>query len=305
MRYKEFTEAVKQSLKKKVADHGAKVEVRQIVKANDCIRDSISIIEPGRMSSPTVYLNDFYEWHQKGAAVDEISDKILKIFAHCNREVPDDFQRFELFEEAKEFITMKVLNTDINEAYLQDAVVLPYLDLSVVFYCTLIQGPHRHVFCSKITRNLMEEWGTDVQTLYALARRNTPQILGVYLKEIRDVIFEMMDDSDLGTRQNLLQALDDEDRMPMYILSNTARNSGAGNMFAEGVLEALAEQMQSDLYLIPSSIHEVLVIPVSERLSREDVDAMVEEVNCTVLRPEDILSNHVYLYEWKEDRIIM
>ena len=305
MRYKEFMASVKDTLEKKLLERKASVEINSIVKANDRVKDSISIIIPGRTSSPTVYLNDFYEWHMKGGTVDEISDKILEIFDRCSRDIPEEFLRFESFEEARHNITLKVLNTAINEAYLEDTARLEYLDLSVVFYCTVIIGVQKHVFCSKISHDLMKSWGMNEHMLYDLARRNTPRLLGVYLREVKEVIMEMLEGADDQIRESLLWALEDENRSPMYILSNYSRNSGAGNMFSEGILKSLAEQLNGDLYLIPSSIHEVLVIPVNSRLTRDEVDAMVSDVNRTVLRPEDILSDHVYIYRRQEDRIVM
>jgi len=305
MKYKEFMAGVKEALERKLPERKASVEINRIVKSNDRVKDSISIIVPGRASSPTVYLNDFYEWHMKGGTIEEISDKILEIFDHSMKDVPEEFLRFDRFEEAKPNITLKVLNTAINEAYLADTARVEYLDLSVVFYCTAIVGVQRHVFCSKISKELMEKWGIDEHTLYDLARRNTPRLLGVYLREVKDVIMEMLEGTDDPARDSLLWALEDDERSPMYILSNYTRNSGAGNMFAEGILQSLAEQLGDDLYLIPSSVHEVLVIPVNSRLTREEVDAMVADVNRTVLRPEDILSDHVYIYRRHEDRIVM
>lgn len=305
MRYKEFMENVKGALEKKLLGRKASVEINRVVKSNDQFKDSISIIEPGRCSSPTVYLNDFYEWHMKGGSIDEISDKILEIFDRSMNSIPEEFLRFDDFDEARGNITLKVLNTAINEAYLEDTARIEYLDLSVVFYCTAIVGLPAHVYCSKISKELMRSWGTDEHTLYDLARQNTPRLLGVYLREVKDVILEMIQGTQEEVQEPLLMALEDEDRSPMYILSNCTHNSGAGNIFSEGILKSLAEQLDGDLYLIPSSVHEVLVLPVNSRLTREDVDAMVSDVNRTVLRPEDILSDHVYIYKRQEDRIIM
>ena len=304
MRYKEFLNDMKQALERRIDGRDACVEIKSVVKANDCVKDSISIIEPGKSSSPTVYLNDFYEWHLKGGTVEEISDKILEIFDSCSDLIPEDFRRYEDFETARDSITLKVLNTAINQAYLEDAASLQYLDLSILFYCTMITES-RHVYCSKISKVQMEDWGTDVQTLYDVARRNTPRLLGVYLKEVRDVIMDMLNVAEDNMKDSLLQALNDESRSPMYILSNCTRNSGAGCIFAEDILKGLANKLEDDLYLIPSSIHEVMLIPVHARMSREEVDAMVADVNRSVLRPEDILSDHVYIYRRQEDRIVM
>ena len=123
---------------------------------------------------------------------------------------------------------------------------------------------------SKITRELMEYWNVDVQTLHDLAKKNTPQMLGIYLKEVTEIIREMMEQEGMETNESLYEALNDQERTPMYVLSNIPRNSGAVNIFVEGVLKSLSEKLEDDLYIIPSSIHEVLLIPVNGRLQKEE-----------------------------------
>ncbi|MBQ6368879.1 MAG: hypothetical protein IJJ17_02260 [Parasporobacterium sp.] len=301
MTYQEFVNDVKKRVTEKTAARNARVTIMQMVKANDRVRDGLLIVENERDPSPTIYLDDLYEWHQEGISQEEIAEQILQIHdSHKNMPLPP-FPDFRSFEKAKHSITCKLFNTKVNEKYLEDAATIEFFDLSVAFYCTAVVGREKHVFSSKVTEEMLEQWGKTTRDLFPLAMSNTAGMLGVYLKEVKEVFLEM---ADLQEEKDILQdALEDGERSPMYLLSNEPRRFGAVNMLQYELLQDLSEELEDDLYIIPSSIHEVLLVPVHSRLSREEADAMVRDVNRNILGTEDILSDHVYLYSRLENRI--
>ena len=301
MTYQEFVNDVEKKMIEKTAVIKAQVKIIQMVKANDRVKDGLLIVENERDPSPTIYLDDLYEWYQEGVSLEEITDRILQIHdSNKNMPIPS-FPDFCSFEKAEHSITCKLFNTKVNEKYLEDAATIEFYDLSVVFYCTAVVGREKHVYSSKVTEEMLEQWGKTTQDLFPLAMSNTAGMLGVYLKEVKEVFLEMVD---LQEEKDILQdALEDDDRSPMYLLSNEPRRYGAVNMLQYELLQDLSEELEDDLYIIPSSIHEVLLVPVHSRLSREEADAMVQDVNRNVLGTEDILSDHVYLYSRMENRI--
>lgn len=82
----------------------------------------------------------------------------------------------------------------------------------------------------------------------------------------------------------------------MHVLSNTKGSLGAVCMFYDNVLEEFAEQMQDDIYLLPSSINEMILIP-SKGLEPDNLRNIVADVNNSVLMEQEILGGNVYLYE--------
>ena len=304
MKYKDFMEQVKRQVERKMSDREAEVEIRRIVKANDCARDSLIILEKGQTAAPTVYLKDFYTWFQNGGTIDEITDRIIEIHDQCSVVPPMEYSDLESFENAKEHLTCKLLNTAANEEYLEDAAYISFFDLSVVFYCTMIVDGE-HIFSSKVTKDLMKNWGLTAGDLFETARDNTEKMLGLCLKEVGEFFPELYGIGDEEQDEFLKEALADEQRFPMYILSNETRRFGAVNMLDYEVLKELSEKLQDDLYIIPSSVHEVLLVPVHASLSREDADEMVRDVNRNVLDPSDILSDHIYLYAREEHKIVI
>ena len=86
----------------------------------------------------------------------------------------------------------------------------------------------------------------------------------------------------------------------MYILTNKLKIHGATCIAYPRLLKRIADYLEDDLVIIPSSIHEVLIIPASitqEGYSLEDLQFMITETNDTILTDDEVLSNHAYIYE--------
>ena len=244
--------------------------------------------------------------YENGTSLEEIADLILNSYDHAPICETAEFLDFSDFDKAKEHITFKLLNTAINRKYMEGMAHLDYLDLSLVFYCTMVTAIDQQIYSSRISQELLDQWQVSLPVLYDLARINTERMLGVYLKEVRDVFLEMSAGwLPAYENEELIEALDSEERTPMYILSNQSRYAGAGTVLLDGVMQSLADQLDDDLYIIPSSIHEVLLIPCHGRLNRTDIDEMVRDVNRSTLMPEELLSDHAYVYCREDDRIVM
>ena len=96
-----------------------------------------------------------------------------------------------------------------------------------------------------------------------------------------------------------------DDKIDMYVLTNEKRINGAGTMFYDGLLKKFADKIEKDLIIIPSSVHEVILIPKDNEISDEEINEMIGEVNENELETVEILLNHMYLYCRRDDRIYM
>jgi len=85
-----------------------------------------------------------------------------------------------------------------------------------------------------------------------------------------------------------------------YIMTNKYQINGASVLLYHGLLDGLAEKLGTDLYVIPSSIHEFLILPVLPGTCIQDLNAMIHEVNSTQVEEEEILSDHAYFYSRSE-----
>ena len=82
---------------------------------------------------------------------------------------------------------------------------------------------------------------------------------------------------------------------PMYVGTNPERILGASILMYETYLEDLAAQIEDDLCIAPSSIHEVLIFPLS-LVQPSNIIEIVRDVNRTVVLPQEKLSDSVYIY---------
>ena len=89
----------------------------------------------------------------------------------------------------------------------------------------------------------------------------------------------------------------------MAVFTNRSRFYGAAGLLLLGMMEEYAKKMGSNLFLIPSSVHELILIPDDGRLPAKALNQMVKEVNREEVLPMDQLSGHVYYYD-RESRLV-
>lgn len=165
----------------------------------------------------------------------------------------------------------------------------------MVFYYLLEDMPFHHATIL-IHNSHLTMWQITKEELFRQALENTPRLLPATIRRMQDVVREMMKDRQM--EEDLF-----ENEIPMYIMSNPIKMNGAATMAYPGVIRNFAETIRKNLYVIPSSIHEVILVPES---GTEDTNLndMVAEVNHTQVDPKEVLADHVYYYDRKEDHMI-
>ena len=129
-----------------------------------------------------------------------------------------------------------------------------------------------------------------------LAFSNTVRSHPPLMQEIGELLMEM-------EKEEGMKITSGEERL--LVLTNDRKQFGAGVMLYPGVLQKASEQEQTDLWVIPSSVHETILVPDRGRFAAEELEHLIAEVNATQLRPEEILSGRVYRYSREEGRLKM
>ena len=138
-------------------------------------------------------------------------------------------------------------------------------------------------------------WDTTVEELMNLAKENTPRLFPAICKGIREVLGEAYPDS-------VPEFLDElEERM--YVLTNSHKLHGAGCILYRHILKDMGEKLGYDLYLIPSSIHEILIVPAFEDIDASGFKDMIRQGNAETILPEEYLSDHAYIYRRKSNKL--
>ncbi len=200
----------------------------------------------------------------------------------------------EFTPEVQENIVFKMINRKKNEGFLKTVPHIDYLDLAIIFYYRNIDNPELDgAGFVMITNALLELWKVDVDYLMELGLSNTPRILGFKVRGILSTIADYIGEEDL---QRLAE--EEDSHTPLYVATNNNAVYGAGVLIYRNALKALAAKFKSDLYIIPCSIHELIILKVIEgcEYSVYELKAMIHHVNRTELSEEDFLSDNLYFY---------
>lgn len=295
MTYEEFQGSVIGTLAKRFPKDTS-IQIHKVIKTNDRELDGIVISEPNSQISPTIYLNPFFEAFERGASsFDEIIDTIFKAYDHHRNTETFDTEDFIRFERARDKIVFRLINREKNEKLLSDVPFMPYLDLAVTF-SFLVDLKGEGLGAILIHNAHMEEWGKKKEELYEAAASNVKRLLPPALTPMNEIM------KSVGIiDQNELDAYE---KSPLYVLTNEKRNYGAATILYKDELMKAAKKLKTDrLCIIPSSVHEVLLMPEEIARCREDIDEMVREVNSATVPPDEVLSDHAYYYDASKDSI--
>lgn len=271
--------------------------IKKIIKNNDVKLDGLVIQEKNCNVSPTIYLHQYYERYCRGISFEIILDDIRNVYEENKVDKDVDVSIFSNFDKAKSHIVYKLINREMNQELLKDVPFIPYLDLAIIFYYYFDNPKAEFSYGSVLIHNNHAcLWGVDKNDLMKYAKINTPNIMGVTIENMNNFILEHERES--------FEGLDSIDAiMPLYILSNRSKINGAACILYDNLLAEISSDFNSDLVIIPSSVHEVLFFPTIELDSYSNFNDLVKEVNANELEPQDILSDHLYYYSKSNNAI--
>lgn len=303
MTYLEFEEKIVEELNRSLPE-GTTTMVKPVTKNNGVILHGL-IINDGKCNiSPTIYLNYYYKEVEKGCTIDVLVNQIIAHYEKFRKDTDFDISFFTSWDKVKDMIAYKLINMDKNKMLLEEVPHIKYLDLAIVFYCYIpadMGVSEEGESSSILIRNShMEHWGVTVDDIYEVASNNTPLIHQAEIRNLGEIVSELMKNKGVED-----MAIEDEsfNSYPMYVLTNKTKLFGACCVLYKEVLSKFAEKMQSNLYIIPSSTHEVLLVPATVDCEPSYLTDLIQQVNATELDEEDILSDHVYYYNREADNI--
>lgn len=292
MNYEEFICRVQAEVKEKMGEK-AQVERRRITKNNGVELEGITITEEGQRISPMIYLDEYYSIYERGVTIPQIGEDILRIYERSRESLPKTPDFYTDFEKVKARLACKLINYQRNEKQLVRVPYVRCLDLALVFYYALEEEEIGRgtilIYNSHLTM-----WGISKEQLYEAARRNTPGLLPYEFIEMRELLAESFADGE-----------DFEEELPMYVLSNRERHFGAVNMIYDSVLSEIGRRIGDDFYVLPSSVHECIIVPAGAKATRSELSNIVWDINRTQVLPEEVLSDNVYFYERRNHRLSM
>lgn len=304
MEMKEFAIKVQKTVQEIL---GAKYEVKlqEVQKNNGVFLTGLVILRERRNVSPTIYLQAFWEAYEEGVTFAEVIYRILQIYNEDTPKRNVDMAFFREFEKVKDRICYRLIHAKKNESLLEKIPHIPFLDLAICFYYAY-EGKALGNGSILIYNTHMEMWKTNLSELLYYAQNNTPRLFPWECNSMELVIRNLMEERGDSKSLRILEEEEEKqlfDDLPMYIVSNRQKLHGAACMIYPAVFAKLAENFQSNFYIIPSSIHEVILLTDNGTESPSRLQEMIREVNKTQVEPEEVLSDSLYYFDRKENRI--
>lgn len=284
-----------ENIREKIEQQGQfeKVSLQNILKNNGVMRCGLLLHSSENNLIPTIYLESFYEKFKNGVSVEEIIREILEIY----REEAGDtvnLSFFREFENVKDRICMRLINREKNCELLKDIPYIEFLDLAVCFYYAYndtVLGPGSIL----IHNSHMGMWNCSRKMLFELAKVNTLRIFPARLLTMEEVLGEIIAECPGRETKERLKS-QPNGGVDMCIISNNRRIYGAVSLIYLKWLDMAADRFGGDFYILPSSVHETIAVPMNGDKGVEGLRAIVKDVNDNQMEREDILSYNVYIY---------
>lgn len=287
----EFGEAVQDYLLKRYPEI-AEIAIRPVTKNNGLVLHGMSIKERGSNILPIIYLDSFYQqFREKEFTLDEVCNQIAMFYQQDN--TPNlDLSWFSDYNQCRNKLTVKLVGIEANRELLKDAAHFEFGDLAGIYQIDL-QNVFPAMGHSTITvRNEhIAMWNISDKQIY------TDAILNLHKEEYKitglmNIIAGDIPENaawDFGTVEKPI--------MEMYMLSNHDMCNGAAGMLRMDLLQDFSEQIGENLVILPSSLHEVILVPEDQETDMKTLIDMVTSINRDVVDKEDFLSNNAYFYD--------
>lgn len=279
-------------IEKAVADRlgaGYEVQAMEVEKNNGMTFQAITVRKAGEKACPVIYIDGIIKEVENGAM--DIQDAAVEIAGAAVRcqggdamagacmDIADGLCRETVLEK----VVYRMVNTGLNKNRLKSLPHRELFDLSAIY--TMVEERGGESYGITISHEFCSAFGITVEELDGAARRNTKRE-GFCVMSIGEIMEEI---TGIPARET------DGIARHMYVLTNKGRNNGASVILYREYFEGLARELQSDLYVLPSSIHEVIAIPAGVA-GADEVRATVGDVNDKEVAREDVLGWDIYKY---------
>lgn len=271
---------------------------QDVQKNNGLVLHGVAIRESGTSISPTIYIDDVED--------ERIVSYLVDVYMKNRKDLP--FNLKEMF--SRESILAKVqpvlVNREKNEELLKSVPSRWFAGDLAIIYKVIIEDLGGNASVT-IKNDLMEKENLSEEELYENALKNLDDkivVNSMYDTMKKTLLDDCMtrfpdmstDELDKVVKDMMVMSGAGEEDTTLTVITNKNKYFGAASILDNATLMELRDTFDSDFYILPSSIHEVIVVPTSKGDDVEQFRDMVREVNDTQVAPDEILSYNVYLY---------
>lgn len=297
MNYEEFKKELTQTVRESIAEKGveAKVETNFVEKVNTTY-EALSIIPEESNLGINLNIESFFAAFENGESLETIVKNVVDLTEKHLEAAPEvDLKMLNDYERMKEKLCMEVVSYERNKDLMSKVPHKRMEDLAVVYRFIMGNegGYHSSIL---VTNRLIEKYGITLDQLHADALEIAPELRPAVIRGIGEVLSDMMGEDML----ELLQEGAGDAEGKMYVATVKEGSGGAGILAYQEFMDQAAARLGGDFYILPSSIHELILLKDDNNMDLRSLEAMVAEVNATQVSPEERLSDNVYHYDSKD-----
>ena len=297
MSYDEFCKYMQNDLQNYFMDQEKECEVHlyHATKTNNVSRIGLTIKTAGSNIAPTIYMEEFYEKLIEGTSIEDIRNELADLYVYTVEKSPnvtflDDFK----LENVQDRIAMRMVNYKDNREMLSETPHKKVDDLAV-YYVVVVGCNKEGTACMTIKNTHQEMLGISTDELHQIAMENTTKIFPPVFMKIEDKLSQI--------ENNLLVSEDVGRNSGMFVLTNEIANFGAVNIMYPEITEKIKEIIGSDYYVLPSTVHEMILVPKGEQVDARELGIMLREINGYMVDKEDRLSDHIYEMDFEKNEL--
>lgn len=307
MEYNAFICYVKENIADYLEDVDiGEIYISQVMKNNGVVLDTLNIVRKGEEHYPMIYLNDYYQQYLDTGSMEDILVHLSGLYMNNMTpayDIPPDWPKN--FQSIRSQVVFRLVNYERNKDRLKQCPYIRILDLALT-YRILFNKDALGISTVLIDQEMLKQWQLSEFDLYNLAVDNSKRLFPARLERMEDVLRSMFEDvnqlnkvSPDGMEESLLSKQSGRmlpEGMELYVLSNELKLNGASVLFYTDAASGFSKDMGCNIYVLPSSIHEVLLVPENPLVNPQQLREIVREANQKVVLKDEVLSDNIYIY---------
>ena len=297
MDFETFKEELANSVKERLDSIGGdeySVTLNTVDKANETY-DAVTVKPENSNIGVNISATKAFEEYDNGKDFDSIAAQVADAASRAIEGRPDfDLDAISDYEQMKQKLSMEVVSAERNADFLENVPHKNMEDMAIV-YRIVLDATDEGRSSILVTNKMLETYGITAEQLHADAMAIAPEVRPAVIQGMSEVMAEMM-----GAEQAEMLGLGPMPDEPIYVATVPDKVQGASVLAYQNFMDDAAEKLGGDFYILPSSIHEILLVKDNGQFDRAALEQMVKEVNATQVAPEDKLTDSVYHYNSKE-----
>lgn len=290
-----LAQGVAEKIRKEMGE-GYLISVTTNLKNNSTEQIGITFVHQQENASPTIYINDLLEQMLRDERKPgEVVREVLSRYEN-SMTASEEIKRMDLdLPSCKNRVVYRLISRERNKKMLEDFPYIPFLDMAITFHI-VVGVKQTYIQTIKIDKRLQEKWGVSVEQLLKMANSNTEKIFPLEISDLNKIV-----------KQHLTIKEDEQTETggpDMIVITNTTGLFGASAVLYEEVMQNIADEIESDLFVIPSSVHEMILVPAEDEKLYFVFCDLVRKINENFVSRDEILSDRVYIYLRKEKKFI-